>query len=25
MTMAAVVSYAYEQIDRVRGELEQLP
>jgi hypothetical protein len=25
MTMAAMVSYAYEQIDRVRGELEQLP
>ena len=25
MTMAAMVSYAYEQIDRVRHELEQLP
>jgi predicted ATPase len=25
MTMAAMVSYAYEQIDRVRQELEQLP
>jgi predicted ATPase len=25
MTMAAMVSYAYDQIDRVRQELEQLP
>jgi hypothetical protein len=25
MTTAAVVAYAYEQIDRVRQELEQLP
>jgi hypothetical protein len=25
MSMAAMVSYAYEQIERMRGELEQLP